>query len=468
MRLGLWRRHRPTALLALAGVALAGLALADLAVVGVGASLQRRMDGGPEVQSQLPAPFPGMLDEHPRIQYAQRAPSDRIAALNRALADTRRALRHDARTGYLVPVLDALGVAPESQLLVFSKTGVQRAHTSPANPRALFFNESVAVGYIPGAPALELAVHDREQGVVFYTLDQSPAATPSFTRQTSCLTCHVSASTLEVPGLIVRSHVVDRDGARLPREGVTAVNHTTPHPQRWGGWFVTGNVAAPPYQPMGHLGNLTAVPDPIAEPDRPTSGPAIVSNHVFVQWLDSNPQARGYLSPLSDLAALLVFDHQAHAVNLITHLGWEARVAGDAGTGALPAALRERVHELADYLLFVGEATPVVEVTPRPGFAEHLTARTPKDRRGRSLGELDLVTRLMRYPCSYMVYSEAFDGLPAPVKRAVYRRLWEILTGKVTGPRYAHLSGATRRAIRQILRDTKADLDATLRAAPRS
>ena len=424
-----------------------GAALVAAVVAGV-------VFGGAPSWGQAPAPFPGMLDEHPRIQYVQRPATDRVAALNQALAAKAVTLARDARTGYLVSVLEALGVAQESQLLVFAKTGVQRAHTSPATPRALYFNESVAVGYIPGASAIELAVHDRRQGTIFYTLDQSPTATPSFTRQTSCLTCHVSASTQEVPGLIVRSHVVDATGNLLAREAVTAVNHTTPHPQRWGGWYVTGAVAAP-YQPMGHRGNLAAVPGP-------ASGPAIVSNHVFIQWLDSNPAARGYLSPQSDLASLLVFDHQAHAANLITRLGWEARVADLGAGGLLPPALRDQVRDLADYLLFVGEAPAVVEVTPRPGFAEHLRARTPKDRRGRSLAELDLATRLLRYPCSFMVYADAFDGLPPEARDAVYRRLWEVLSGADAGPRYAHLSAADRRAIREILRDTKSDLPADL------
>src|SRR4029453_15606964 len=107
-------------------------------------------------------------------------------------------------TGYLLSILEALGVPVESQLLVFSKTGVQRAYTGPLNPRAIFFTESFVVGYVPGAPVIELAAPDRQQGVVFYTLDQAAVA-PVFTRQTTCLACHVSASTLDVPGMIVRS-----------------------------------------------------------------------------------------------------------------------------------------------------------------------------------------------------------------------------------------------------------------------
>ena len=82
-------------------------------------------------------------------------------------------LAYRERGGYLLPVLDALGVPPESQLLVFSKTGIQGAATGPQNPRAIFFDDAVVVGYIPGARFLELAAHDPEQGVVFYTIDQS-------------------------------------------------------------------------------------------------------------------------------------------------------------------------------------------------------------------------------------------------------------------------------------------------------
>src|SRR5947209_10246764 len=128
----------------------------------------------------------GVLDEHPSIQYAVRPTTDRVAKLNQALAQSGRSLQRDTRTGYLLPVLEALGVPVESQLLVFSKTGVQRAYTGPHNPRAIFFDESVVVAYVPGAPAIELAAHDPQQGMVFYTLDQVAAA-PVLTRRTSCL-----------------------------------------------------------------------------------------------------------------------------------------------------------------------------------------------------------------------------------------------------------------------------------------
>src|SRR5215212_5729536 len=267
---------------------------------------------------QSSRPWPGVLDEHPSIQYGIRPTTDRIALLNTALAAGRRPLEQDAKTGYLRSVLEALGLPVESQLLVFSKTGVQRAYTSPRTPRALYFDESVAVGYVPNAPAIEVASHDPQQGVVFYTVDQN-AETPAFVRQTRCLACHVSASTLDVPGWIARSNFVGDDGNVIGPLGKTDVDHRTPHPDRWGGWFVTSAGEPAPYSQRAHEGNITFSPT------------GNTSNQIFVDWLDSAPQTRGYPSAESDIVALLVFDHQVRAINMMTRLNWEARVAAADG-----------------------------------------------------------------------------------------------------------------------------------------
>ncbi|MCU1384157.1 MAG: hypothetical protein JWL71_2854 [Acidobacteria bacterium] len=366
-------------------------------------------------------------------------PLDRVAALSAAIAQQQRTLTRDRQTGYLSSVLDALGVPPESQLLVFSKTGVQRAFTSPRTPRAVYFDQSVAVGYAPGAPFLEVAVHDPHQGVLFYTVDQR-AASPVFTRQTSCLSCHVSPATLGVPGLIARSNTVGDDGQVIAGDGTHDVTHETPHPDRWGGWFVTSEGAAPPYSQLAHRGNVTF------------SGKGNTSNQVFVDWLSSAPETRGYLSSSSDIVGLLLFDHQVHAINLLTRLQLDSR-SGSAGAGRLAT-------ELADYLLFAGEAPPLSPLTPRPGFAERLEASVPKDRRGRSLGQLDMVDRLLRYPCSYMIYSDAFDALPAAIKQTVYRRMIDVLSSMAAPRPRVAMTSADRAAILDILRDTKPDFPA--------
>jgi len=393
---------------------------------------------------QVQEDWHGVLDQHPAIQYTRHSVSDRVAALNRALADGSRTLQRDARTGYLRSTLAALGIAEESQLLVFSKTGVQRAFTSPHNPRALFFDTSVAVGYIPGAPVIEVASHDPQQGVVFYTLDQN-ASSPTFTRATMCLTCHVSASTLEVPGLIARSNAVGEDGIVMPQLGSNDVSHLTPHPDRWGGWFVTFETLSG-YLQRAHAGNITF------------GAGGVTSNQVFVDWIDSAPEARGYLSPSSDVVSLLVFDHQARAINLLTRLNWESRIAAAGGRpGIADAAVRALVNDLADYLLFTGEAPPSIPLTPRAGFAEKLSAAVPKDRRGRSFADLELVDRLLRYPCSYMVYSAAFEGLPADVRQAIYQRMIDTLSRADARDERGRASAEIRRAVLEILQDTKPD-----------
>ena len=46
-------------------------------------------------------------------------------------------------------------------------------------------------------------------------------------------------------------------------------------------------------------------------------------------------------------------------------------------------------------------------------FQKKFAERGPRDAKGRSLRDLNLKTRLFEYPVSYMIYSEAFDNLPA-------------------------------------------------------
>lgn len=134
----------------------------------------------------------------------------------------------------------------------------------------------------------------------------------------------------------------------------------------------------------------------------------------------------------------MVFAHQMRMMNLLAH--------------------PDNIDELVDYLLFVDEAPLPGPIQGNSGFAEKFSSTGVRDRKGRSLREFDLARRLMRYPCSYMIYTEAFDALPPQTKDAVYRRMWRILAGEVTGARYERLTPADRKAVLEILRDTKKDL----------
>src|SRR5262249_50179621 len=151
----------------------------------------------------------------PAIGYFTQPTTDGVAALAGRVAAGETALRFDDGSGYLRAVLEALGVPAESQMLVMAKTGVQGLHTDPANPPAIYLHDVVTVGYIRGAPLLELAVHDPQQGVIFYTVDQKPQARPVFERPRACLRCHQVYTTLHVPGLLARSSFIAPDGLPL-------------------------------------------------------------------------------------------------------------------------------------------------------------------------------------------------------------------------------------------------------------
>jgi hypothetical protein len=110
---------------------------------------------------------------------------------------------------------------------------------------------------------------------------------------------------------------------------------------------------------------------------------------------------------------------------------------------------------LVEYLLMGGEAGLTDRVEGTSGFATMVARRGPFDRRGRSLREFDLTTRLFKYPCSYLVYTEAFDALPGGVRNYVLRRVWEVLTGKDRSAAFAHLTAADRTMVLDILRYTK-------------
>jgi len=116
---------------------------------------------------------------------------------------------------------------------------------------------------------------------------------------------------------------------------------------------------------------------------------------------------------------------------------------------------------VVDYLLFVDEAPLAAPIKGSSGFAERFSMRGASDSKGRSLHQLDLNRRLLRYPCSYLVYSRAFDGLPPRMKAAIYARMWQVLSGEERGARYrTALSLSDRQAVVDILLETKTDLPA--------
>jgi hypothetical protein len=313
--------------------------------------------------------------------------------------------------------------------MVYTQTSLQAPHIKMDNPRAIYFNDTVSVGYIRGAGLIEVVAQDPKMGSVFYTVREEPASQATFGRDQQCLRCHLSWDTLGVPGMSVLTTFPRKSESDYANGGF--VDHFRPISERWGGWYVTGKKV-----PAHHMGNFPLImPKPMPQP------PARAS-------LEGVLDLSGYLTPYSDVVALMVLEHQAHFSNLVTRATWETRLGEE-------LRIAEAADTLADYMLFADEAKiPSGGIEGSSGFTEMFAASGPKDSKGRSLRELDLKTRLQKYPLSYMIYSPAFQALPEAPKNLVMGKINRVLSGEITGPQYAHLTPEIRAAIREILKET--------------
>ncbi len=371
---------------------------------------------------------------HPAIKYLTAETDTVVDRLNQKLRDGSAKLAFDEKTGYLKSVLDLLQVPVESQVMVYTQTSLQAQHIKMDNPRAVYFNDSVSVGYIRGAGLIEVVAQDPAMGSIFYVIHQVPAAQATFGRDQQCLRCHLSWDTLGVPGLTVLTTFPRKSEMDYANGGF--VDHYKPIEERWGGWYVTGKKLPP-----RHMGNLPLImPKPIAPASAAGKETARLS---LVGRFDLD----GYLTPYSDIVALMVLEHQAHLSNLVTRAVWETRLGE-------PLRIAEAAEALADYMLFVDEAKISSPIEGSSGFTEQFVARGPKDAKGRSLRELDLRTRLQKYPLSYMIYSPAFTSLPTAPKNLVMEKINRVLSGEIAGEKYAHLTPQLRAEISEILQST--------------
>ncbi len=389
--------------------------------------------------------------EDPAIAYSTARLNNAVEDANRKIQAGAVSLTFEGRGGFLRSALEALELPIDSQLLVFSTDSLQGKLINEQSPRAIYFNDRVSLGWVRDGEFLEVAAHDESVGVVFYTLEQRAGATyrpPQFIRGARCTGCHASGDTLGVPGLVMFS--TSQPGPSLGPGFPRRVDHSEPLARRFGGWFVTGRAVSTP-----HMGNNVA-----AMSTRTGRGLATT---------DGMFDHDGYPAASSDIVAHLVFAHQAGMTNVLTRASYEARAADpmlhppftstpdeDQRVSSMMAGV---ARETVDYLLFIDEAKLTAPIRGTSGFAERFSAGAPRDRKGRSLYDLDLNTRLMKYPCSYLIYSPAFHALPSAAKEPIYRRMWDVLSGQESADRYrSALSLDDRRAIVEILRDTRKDL----------
>lgn len=409
--------------------------------------------------------------EQPPISYSETRPTDRVTRLTDELRDGTRKLQWDKENGYLRSVLQALDVSPTTQTLVFSKTSLQVGQISPARPRAIYFSDDVYVGWVQGGRELEISASDPLLGGTFYSLRQTPGNARIVRETSRCLQCHGSTHTRRIPGHIVRSVFTERSGQPVFRLGTELTDDSTPFDHRWGGWYVTGT-----HGDAGHRGNSWLS-------DREADAGSLSQNGNVIDLsglFDVSP----YLTDKSDIVALMVLQHQVHVHNVLTRAGHNGhRTLRDAVimNRALERAenfqsdsTQRRYFSAAEQIvaaiLFADEFQLTAPVDGTSGFREYFQKLGPFDDKGRSLREFDLKTRLLRWPCSFLVYSDAFRSLPQGVMSKVEQRLRQVLGGEsiteaeasLFSPRqlsdrikkYEHLTPAQRLEILQILRDT--------------
>ena len=392
------------------------------------------------LQSHLVLAAPPLNFEGAPVNYSDATPQNVITQLQRELDAGEKTWKYAEDFGYLLPLLKDLQIPISSQMLPFSKTSLQRHLIGPDRPRALYFNDDAYVGYVQDG-MLELMVSDEKLGMVFYTLKQTPAP-PQFQRQVaSCMTCHASSRTKNIPGLLVRSMFVDPVGLPVLSEGSYRTDHSSPLTERWGGWYVTGT-----HGKTAHMGNFQ-LPS-----SKRQKKPIENKTGLNITNLSQLTPIAQYPSPHSDLVALMVFEHQIDAHNFIirTNYAWQIDVyRGD--TEKEDAVWKQEVEQLVKYLLFEKEVELEYPIQGTSSFATEFAKRGPFDSQGRSLRQFDLARRLFRFPCSYMIYSKAFQSLPEPVRTSVYQRLKRVITGDDESLLTQKLSETDRQNLAEIL-----------------
>lgn len=384
----------------------------------------------------------------PPLRYSDSAATDSLAKLAADLASGARKVEGATGLDRLRFVLKELRVPEASQVLVFSKTSFQNPRIHPQNPRSLYFSEEAYVGYVPGGH-IEAIVQDPLLGPVFYGIESADGGGLKIQRElSSCLTCHGTRNTENVPGMQVRSVFSDPDGHPLLAMGTRLVNHETPLSERWGSYYVTGRSSLP------HLGNRTYAENDPAEP-QPSDLPDLA--HLL--------DVSKYLRPTSDIVALLVLEHQCRMHNLLNAATLQYRRAAylsraldpqaDPDAGSAGRVADGMADQIVGCLFFNDEADPGEDIEGGEEFQKVFEARYPRTLDGDSLADFQLNNRLFKHRCSFMIYSSAFRNLPARVKSAVFGKMQTALSG--IEPAFARLKAPERKKIAAILAETLPD-----------
>jgi hypothetical protein len=425
------------------------LVLISLAIFACAASLRAQ---GSEEYEQAP------------VRYSSTPAKDAAQAVEARLASGKLILPVGDKA-IVRQMLKEFNVPLESQVIVYSKTSVQRSLITPKHPRTIYFNDDCYLGWVPGG-LMELASFDPELGPVFYTFDPRVSEKPElprFKRDNDCLSCHGGSFVRGIPGVFVRSVNVDESGDPLLQFGSKVVDHTTPFNERWGGWYVTGT-----HGKITHQGNVFA-----RSQDRElivdyTKGANLTDLSRFFPTAD-------YLTNTSDIVALLVFEHQTAMHNALTRAAYNSRrmlayqqnlqtdlkekLTSEPTYESVKRVFDSSAQDVLDHLLFKDEAMlPEGGVQGTSGFQQVYERNGIRTKDGRSLRDFRLEGHLFKYRCSHLIYSKQFLALPAALKQRIYSQLTKALAPDDPIARYDYLSRQERISIKEILIETHPEL----------
>ena len=393
------------------------------------------------------------------INYSASQPNDAITRLKAQLASGAAKLGGRDRD-LLTGLLKELNVPVESQVLVFSKTSLQRQRISPDHPRAIYFSDECYIGWVPGG-LIEIVTIDPKLGPIFYQFDpgeERKDAGQSFKRDSDCLRCHGGTFVRDIPAVFVRSLHTDGNGEMLLQGGSTLVDFRTPFTNRWGGWYVTGMHGS-----TLHRGNVFTE-------EKDDELVADFKRGANVTHLDKFFDTKRYPTNSSDIVALLVLEHQTAMQNTITRAGMSCRrmleyqeallrelketSTNELAYDSVRSVFASAVRDIVDDLLFYKEAVLPEGLQGSPAFQQAFRANAPRAVNGQSLKDFSLEGFLFQNRCSYLIYSDSFLALPPQLKRRIYARLREVLMAAQSESRYAYLGGDERGRIARILQET--------------
>lgn len=382
----------------------------------------------------------------PPHNYNEHQPKDRFADLLKKIEKGEFQSDTSSDHAMLRSLLQALKIPVSSQLLLFSASSLQSEIINMRNPRALFFNEDTYVGFVPGG-VLEVASADPEVGPVFYVFDrmQPGGPFPRVQRGTKCFNCHGGTATKRLPGLIAESLLVSQAGSSLETYRRDEQGHQIPLENRFGGWHLTGK-----HHISGHKANVIGFT---------RNGKSEKMDVVPGQTWDT---AKHLLST-SDILPHLVHEHQIGFENRLVRGIYIVRQLKHDRKGMLGNAEQEEIdawaQDFARYVLFADEAKfPREGIEGDPAYVRDFLEGRVTSKRGLSLKDLDLKTRLFKHRCSFMLYTDTWEHAPKEIKDRVYYRMAEAL--RDAQPSMPHLAAEERRVIREILKETMRDLPA--------